>query len=67
MAGVNQEIEAIGIAEGFAAALSEEDIYSIERFEELVELMMTLTGIQKDVARSYANSQWKEKTVTNNE
>ena len=61
MASTKNEIEAIGIVEGFVAALSEEEIAYRNRFEELVELIVELTDVQEDIARYHANKYWRMK------
>ena len=56
--GTKNEIHAMGIAEGFVAALSEREVSCRERFEELVSLIIEATDVSETIARYYADRYW---------
>lgn len=59
MASAKKEILAMGIAVGFTVALSEEEIDSRSRFEELISNIMKETDLDESTARSYADRYWE--------
>ena len=62
--GAKNEIYAMGIAEGFVAALSSEEISCGGRYGELVALIVDTVGVSENIAQYYAERSWKKNEET---